>query len=44
VQPFPLPIPKGGIPEYPAQEIRGLLYYTFISGDAAKEPYPYVFE
>lgn len=44
VQPFPLPIPKEGMPEYPAQEIRGLLYYTFITGDAAKEPYPYVVE
>jgi len=44
IQPFPLPIPKGGIPEYPEQEIRGLLYYTFIGRDAAKAPSPSLFD
>lgn len=42
LQPLPLPIPSGGFPEYPEQELRGLLYYTFITGDASEEPYPYI--
>lgn len=44
VQPFPLPIPKGGISEYPEQEIRGLLYYAFIRDNASTESYPYIVE
>lgn len=44
IQPFPLATPPGGMPDYPEQEIRGLLYYTFITHDAAQEPYPYLCE
>lgn len=40
---FPLPTPVGGIPEYPLQEIRGLLNYRFITNPpiTVDTPYPY---
>lgn len=40
---FPLPTPKEGIPEYPLQEIRGLINYRFIADppNSADTPYPY---
>lgn len=43
IRAFPLPTPSSGIPEYQNQEIRGLLYYVFVSNEAAAEPYPFVF-
>lgn len=40
---FPLPTPANGIPEYPLQELRGLIYNRFIVNPplAATTPYPY---
>ena len=41
---FPLPTPPEGKEEYATMEIKGLLYYVFLSPDhdAAKEPYPHI--
>ncbi len=44
IQPFPLSIPCTGMSDYPEQEMRGLLYYTFIRKDATQVPYPYILE
>lgn len=41
IQPHPLPSPPSAGTDFAAQEISGLLYYTFISGDSSEEPYPY---
>lgn len=41
VQPHPLPSPPSAGTDFAVQEISGLLYYTFISGDSSEEPYPY---
>lgn len=41
VQPFPIKTPKEGRLAYPELETKGLLYYIFQAGVAAKEPYPY---
>lgn len=41
VQPHPLSSPPSAGTDYAMQEISGLLYYTFISGDSTEEPYPY---
>lgn len=41
IRAFPLPSPPNS-QEYTDQEIRGLLYYVFITGEATKESYPYV--
>lgn len=41
VQPHPLPSPPSAGINYAMQEISGLLYYTFISGDSTEESYPY---
>lgn len=43
IKAFPLPTPSSGIPEYQNQEIRGLLYYVFISNEASAEAYPFAF-
>lgn len=42
IRAFPLPTPAAGIPEYQNQEVRGLLYYAFVTGKATTEPYPYL--
>lgn len=42
IRAFPLPTPTAGIPEYQNQEVRGLLYYAFVTGEATTEPYPYL--
>lgn len=41
---FPLPTPPEGKEEYATLEIKGLLYYVFLSPDhdATREPYPHV--
>ncbi len=41
---FPIKTPEDGREEYTAMEIRGILYYIYLSKnhDAAKEPYPYI--
>jgi hypothetical protein len=39
---FPLPSPKEGKKEYQAKEIRGLLYYALVSGDASLKAYLYI--
>ena len=38
-----LPTPKGGIPEYPIQELRGIIYYRFIASPPAvgDKPFPF---
>lgn len=41
IQPHPLPSPPSAGTDFAVQEISGLLYYTFISGDSSEEPYPY---
>lgn len=41
IQPHPLPSPSLAGTDYIMQEISGLLYYTFISGDSSEEPYAY---
>lgn len=41
IQPHPLPSPPSAGTDYAMQEISGLLYYTFISGDSTEKPYPY---
>lgn len=41
IQPYPLPSPLSAGTNSAAQEISGLLYYTFITGDSSEEPYPY---
>lgn len=40
---FPLPTPPEGKIEYAVMEIRGILYYTYLSPDkdAARNSYPY---
>lgn len=42
IRTFPLSTPSSGIPEYQNQEVRGLLYYCFITDEATAEPYSYV--
>lgn len=39
---FPIATPESGLEEYKIMEIKGLLYYIFISGDATTDSYPYV--
>ncbi len=39
---IPLPSPIAGRQEYTEQEIRGLLYYRYLSGDATEEMYPHL--
>lgn len=39
---IPLPSPLTGRQEYTEQEIRGLLYYRYLSGDATEEMYPHL--
>lgn len=43
VRMFPLPTPKQGKYEYAKMEIRGLIYYIYLSRDhdATEDPYPY---
>lgn len=41
IQPHPLPSPPSAGTDFAVQEISGLLYYTFISGDSSEESYPY---
>lgn len=41
IRAFPLPTPSLGIPEYQNQEVKGLLYYVFVSSEATAEPHPY---
>lgn len=38
---LPLPTPKSGIPEYPTQELRGLVNYRFIANPALVSATPY---
>lgn len=38
---FPLPTPEEGRDEFAFMEIKGLLYYMFVAGDASEEVYPY---
>lgn len=38
---FPVPTPREGKEEYAKMEVSGSLYYTYITADATKEPYPY---
>ncbi len=38
---FPVPTPTEGKEEYAKMEVSGTLYYTHITKDATKEPYPY---
>lgn len=42
VQLFPIASPSDGRQEYAEMEIRGLLYATFISGEAEETPCPYL--
>lgn len=41
---FPMQVPNGGFPEYPIQEIRGTVFYRFISNPqlVADNPYPWI--
>lgn len=41
VQPHPLPSPRSAGLDYAIQEISGLLYYTFITGDSSERIHPY---
>jgi hypothetical protein len=41
VRVFPLPTPREAGTEYAEDEVRGLLYYTFVSRDATPETFPY---
>lgn len=43
VRMFPIPAPEGSFPEYPIQELRGLVFYRFIFTPqlAADVPYPH---
>ncbi len=38
---FPIPSPKEGLQEFSEMEARGLLYYQYISHEAASESHPY---
>lgn len=41
---FPIPTQKSGSLEYAISEIKGLLYYIYIRGNALKKPYLYNFQ
>lgn len=41
VQPYPMPAPPSGGIDFATQEISGILYYTYITGDSSEEIYPY---
>lgn len=41
VQPYPMPAPLSGGDDFAIQEISGILYYTFITGDSTEEIHPY---
>lgn len=41
VQPFPLPTPVGGVPEYARMELQGTLAGIYKLGTASPTPYPY---
>lgn len=42
IQVFPVPTRSAGRQEYSEMEVRGLLYATFIAGEAAETAYPYL--
>ena len=41
VHPYPMAAPPAGGDNFAMQEISGILYYTFITGDSSEEIYPY---
>lgn len=41
IRAFPLATPLSAVPEYHNQEVRGLLYYIFVTNEATADPYPF---